>query len=76
MDLQRFLWFAAMGLGIGLTSQGLGYAIGSVFSITVNKNLLFGSLTVKNQIRLKLYRKWRPGHSRIMDELGENISLT
>ncbi|XP_066154170.1 ATP-binding cassette sub-family G member 4-like [Euwallacea fornicatus] len=34
MDLYRFLWFAAMSLAIGVTSQGLGYLIGSIFSIT------------------------------------------
>lgn len=34
MVLERFIWFSALGIAIGLTSQGLGYLIGSVFSIT------------------------------------------
>ncbi|XP_030767197.1 ATP-binding cassette sub-family G member 1-like [Sitophilus oryzae] len=34
MDLERFAWFTAMGLSIGLCSQGLGFVIGSTFSIT------------------------------------------
>lgn len=36
MDFERFIWFGAMALAVGLTSQGLGYLIGSVFSITVS----------------------------------------
>lgn len=36
MDLERFIWFSALGIAVGLTSQGLGYLIGSVFSITVS----------------------------------------
>ncbi|KAL1505555.1 hypothetical protein ABEB36_005097 [Hypothenemus hampei] len=34
MDMNRFLWFSAMGISVGLTSQGLGYLIGSFFNIT------------------------------------------
>lgn len=36
MEVHRFAWFTAMGLAVALCSQGLGYAIGSVFSITVS----------------------------------------
>ncbi|KAH1027940.1 ATP-binding cassette subfamily G member 4 isoform X2 [Dendroctonus ponderosae] len=34
LDLERFTWFSIIGVSLGLTSQGLGYLIGSVFSIT------------------------------------------
>ncbi|CAG9762909.1 unnamed protein product [Ceutorhynchus assimilis] len=34
LDLDRFLWFSALSIVVGLTSQGLGYFIGSIFSIT------------------------------------------
>ncbi|XP_060532601.1 ATP-binding cassette subfamily G member 4-like isoform X2 [Cylas formicarius] len=34
IELNRFLWFGAIGLAVGLCSQGLGYVIGSLFSIT------------------------------------------
>lgn len=45
LDPYRFLWFTAMGLSVGLCSQGLGYAIGSMFSITVRNNQ---NIKVKN----------------------------
>lgn len=34
METDRFLGFTLTGLAVALTSQGLGYCIGSIFSIT------------------------------------------
>lgn len=34
LEIDRFVGFEVMGLAIALTSQGLGYFIGSMFSIT------------------------------------------
>lgn len=45
LDLERFAWFAIMGVSLGLTSQGLGYLIGSVFNITV-------TTVTKNKIKI------------------------
>lgn len=36
MDVERFLWVNAFGIGMGLCSQGLGYVIGTVFDILVS----------------------------------------
>ena len=58
MDLTRFAWFTAIGLATGLTSQGFGYIIGSIFNITVGilgKNLiLLRELTRANKVVKKL----------------------
>lgn len=35
-DLDRFILFSIMGILIGLTSQGLGFSIGAICSITVS----------------------------------------
>lgn len=36
-DLDRFLLFNVIGVLVGLISEGMGLAIGSVFNVTVKK---------------------------------------
>lgn len=43
-DLQRFLLFVSMSIFVGITSQGLGFAIGTMFTITVNTSFNYSAI--------------------------------
>ncbi|CAH0560095.1 unnamed protein product [Brassicogethes aeneus] len=49
----RFFWFCAMGLSVAVCSQGLGYAIGSMFSIT--NGSIVGPSTLAPLLALAVY---------------------
>lgn len=47
-DLDRFLLFNVIGVLVGLISEGMGLAIGSVFNVTVKDNLLHAQNKILN----------------------------